>query len=75
MQGRENPVPVFYVDGHRKPVYADALIPRGLIGRTGKVPGMSRSGRVARSGRSSVVGHHRSGRPASDVGTASHAYP
>ena len=29
-------VPVFYVDGHRKPVYADALIPRGLIGRTGK---------------------------------------
>ncbi len=39
MQGRENPVPVFYVDGHRKPVYADALIPRGLIGRTGKVLG------------------------------------
>lgn len=28
-QGRENPAPVFYVDGHRKPVYADALIPRG----------------------------------------------
>jgi hypothetical protein len=38
-QGRENPVPVFYVDGHRKPVHADALIPRGLIGRTGKVLG------------------------------------
>jgi hypothetical protein len=33
------PVPVFYLDGHRKPVYADALIPRGLIGRTGKVLG------------------------------------
>jgi hypothetical protein len=33
------PVPVFYVDGHKKPVYADALIPRGLIGRTGKVLG------------------------------------
>jgi hypothetical protein len=31
--------PVFYIDGHRKPVYADALIPRGLIGRTGKVLG------------------------------------
>ncbi len=38
-EGRENPAPVFYVDGHRKPVYADALIPRGLIGRTGKVLG------------------------------------
>ena len=22
------PVPVFYIDGHKKPVYADALIPR-----------------------------------------------
>lgn len=33
-QVREKPVPVFYVDGHRKPVYADALLPRGLIGRT-----------------------------------------
>jgi hypothetical protein len=31
--------PVFYIDGHRKPVYADALIPRGLVGRTGKVLG------------------------------------
>ncbi len=38
-QGREKPVPIFYVDGHRKPVYADALIPRGLIGRTGKILG------------------------------------
>lgn len=37
--GGENPVPVFYVDGHRKPVYADSLIPRGLIGRTGKILG------------------------------------
>ncbi len=36
---REKPVPVFYVDGHRKPVYADALIPRGLIGCTGKILG------------------------------------
>lgn len=35
----ESLVPVFYVDGHRKPVYADALLPRGLIGRTGKILG------------------------------------
>jgi len=28
-----------YVDGHRKPVYSDALIPRGLIGRLGVVLG------------------------------------
>jgi hypothetical protein len=33
------PLPAFYVDGHRKPVYSDHLIPRGLIGRTGKVLG------------------------------------
>ncbi len=26
-QGRESPAPVFYVDGHRKPVYADAALP------------------------------------------------
>jgi hypothetical protein len=31
--------PCFYIDGHRKPVYADKLIPRGLIGNTGKVLG------------------------------------
>jgi hypothetical protein len=37
--GADAPVPVFYLDGHRKPVYAEALIPRGLIGRTGKVLG------------------------------------
>jgi hypothetical protein len=28
-----------YVDGHRKPVYSDVLIPRGLIGRLGVVLG------------------------------------
>ncbi len=28
-----------YVDGHRKPVYSDALLPRGLIGRLGVVLG------------------------------------
>jgi hypothetical protein len=33
------PPPAFYVDGHKKPVYSDHLIPRGLIGRTGKILG------------------------------------
>ena len=33
------PPPAFYVDGHRKPVYSDHLLPRGVIGRTGKVLG------------------------------------
>jgi len=28
-----------YIDGHRKPVYTDARIPRGLIGRTGAIAG------------------------------------
>jgi transposase len=32
-------VPVFYIDGHRKAVYADHLIPRGLVGRLEKVLG------------------------------------
>ncbi len=29
----------FYVDGHRKAVYTETLIPRGLIGRLGKIAG------------------------------------
>jgi hypothetical protein len=29
----------YYVDMHRKPVYSDRRLPRGLIGRTGKVLG------------------------------------
>jgi len=29
----------FYVDGHRKPVYSDVLIPRGLVGRLSAVLG------------------------------------
>jgi hypothetical protein len=33
------PPPAFYLDGHKKSVYSDHLIPRGLIGRTGKVLG------------------------------------
>jgi hypothetical protein len=34
-----SPSPAFYVDGHRKPVFSRHLLPRGLIGRTGKVLG------------------------------------
>ncbi len=29
----------FYIDGHRKPVYTDVLIPRGLVGRLSTVLG------------------------------------
>src|SRR2546421_10301824 len=35
----EEAAPCLYIDGHRKPVYADCLIPRGLVGRTGKILG------------------------------------
>jgi hypothetical protein len=35
----DQPVPAFYIDGHKKPVYSDRLIPRGLVGSTGKVLG------------------------------------
>ncbi len=52
-KGKDRPVPVFYVDGHRKPVYADSLIPRGLIGRTGKILGC----------RALVVLHDQEGHP------------
>jgi len=31
--------PTFYIDGHRKPVYSDRLIPRGLVARRGAVLG------------------------------------
>jgi hypothetical protein len=34
------PPAVFYVDGHRKPVYSDVLVPRGPVGRlSGKILG------------------------------------
>jgi hypothetical protein len=36
---QEEAAPCLYIDGHRKPVYADSLIPRGLIGRSGKILG------------------------------------
>src|SRR2546425_396228 len=35
----EEAAPCLYIDGRRKPVYADSLIPRGLVGRTGKILG------------------------------------
>jgi hypothetical protein len=35
----EAPPPSFYVDGHHKAVYADHLIPRGLVARRGVVLG------------------------------------
>jgi hypothetical protein len=35
----DHPIPAFYMDGHKKPVYSDHLIPRGLVGCTGKVLG------------------------------------
>ena len=31
--------PMVYIDGHRKPVYADVPLPRGLIGKSGKILG------------------------------------
>jgi hypothetical protein len=31
--------PSFYIDGHRKAVYSDVLLPRGLVGRRGAVLG------------------------------------
>jgi len=31
--------PRFYIDGHRKPVYSDKMIPRGLVGRLSTVLG------------------------------------
>ena len=38
LQG-QTPTAPFYVDGHRKAVYTDHLIPRGLVARYGKVLG------------------------------------
>jgi hypothetical protein len=50
--GQEAP-PCLYIDGHRKPVYTDGLIPRGLIGRSGKILG----------GRALVLVHDEQGHP------------
>jgi hypothetical protein len=48
-----DPIPVFYIDGHRKAVYADHLIPRGLVGCLEKVLGC----------RALVVLHDQEGHP------------
>jgi transposase len=52
-QSEEEAPPCLYIDGHRKAVYADGLIPRGLIGRTGKILG----------GRALVLVHDEHGHP------------
>ncbi len=49
----DSPAPVFYVDGHRKAVYSDHLIPRGLVGRLEKILGC----------RALVVLHDQEGHP------------
>jgi hypothetical protein len=49
----DDSIPVFYIDGHRKAVYADHLIPRGLVGRLGKILGC----------RALVVLHDQEGHP------------
>ncbi len=46
-------IPIFYIDGHRKAVYANHLIPRGLVGRLGKILGC----------RALVVLHDQEGHP------------
>jgi hypothetical protein len=38
-RSQEASSPHVYVDGHRKPIYTDTLIPRGLIGNSGKILG------------------------------------
>jgi hypothetical protein len=38
-QQRLDQAAAFYIDGHRKPVYSDMLIPRGLVGRLSTVLG------------------------------------
>jgi len=35
----QEPLTAFYIDGHRKPVYTEVLIPRGLVGRLSTVLG------------------------------------
>jgi hypothetical protein len=50
---QEEAAPCLYIDGHRKPVYTDGLLPRGLIGRTGKILG----------GRALVLLHDEQGHP------------
>ena len=51
--GRSRKPPAYYIDGHRKAVYTDSLIPRGLVGRLEKVLGC----------RALVVMHDQEGHP------------
>ena len=53
LRSADDPIPIFYIDGHRKAVYADHLIPRGLVGRLGKILGC----------RALVVLHDQEGHP------------
>jgi len=53
LRSKDYPVPIFYIDGHRKAVYAYHLIPRGLVGRLGKILGC----------RALVVLHYQEGHP------------
>ena len=57
-----------YVDGHRKTVYSEVLIPRGLIGRMPRHPGLPRAPVAARRTGPSLVCDHPSWRPASHRG-------
>ena len=36
---QHNPETIYYIDGHHKPVHSRLRLPRGLIGRTGKILG------------------------------------
>jgi hypothetical protein len=51
---QETPEAVFYVDGHRKAVYSDGLVPRGPVGKLG--------GKIL-GGRELVVLHDQEGHP------------
>ncbi len=58
----------FYVDGHRKAVYTETLIPRGLIGRFGKIAGCRALVLLHDEQGHPRHGHHPSRRPASNPG-------
>jgi hypothetical protein len=65
---------VFYVDGHRKAVYSDVLVPRGEVGQTRrKNPGLPRIGRVTRCSWASEPFNHPSGGPTFDDGLTTDA--
>jgi hypothetical protein len=59
-----------YVDGHRKPVYTERLVPRGLVGRLRTVLGCRALVRLARCRRSSLARDYPSWGSAFDYRTA-----